>query len=52
MRQAYELGYRVYTLKDCSAATSVEAQDSAFEHNFGMFSVPTTSADVLAGLSK
>lgn len=52
MRQAYELGYRVYTLKDCSAATSIEAQDSAFEHNFGMFSVPTTSADVLAGLAK
>jgi len=50
MRQAYELGYRVYTLKDCSAATSVEAQDSAFEHNFGMFSVPTTSAEILEGL--
>jgi len=50
MRQAYELGYRVYTLKDCCAATSIEAQDSAFEHNFGMFSVPTTSSEVLASL--
>ena len=43
MRSAYELGYKVYTLKDCCAATSVEAQDSAYEHNFGMFSIPTTS---------
>jgi nicotinamidase-related amidase len=43
MRSAYELGYQVYTLKDCCAATSVAAQDATFEHNFGMFSVPTTS---------
>lgn len=46
MRTAYEHGYKVYTLKDCSAATSVAAHESAFEHNFGMFSIPTTS-DVL-----
>jgi len=43
MRSAYELGYNVYTVKDCCAATSIAAQDAAFEHNFGMFSVPTTS---------
>mmetsp|Transcript_6212 Transcript_6212/g.15370 ORF Transcript_6212/g.15370 Transcript_6212/m.15370 type:complete len:206 (-) Transcript_6212:107-724(-) len=46
MRTAYEKGFKVYTLKDCSAATSIEAHDAAFEHNFGMFSVPTTSADI------
>jgi len=43
MRSAYELGYKVFTLKDCCAATSIAAQDAAYEHTFGMFSVPTTS---------
>jgi hypothetical protein len=33
----------VYTAKDCCAATSVEAQAAAFEHTFGMFSIPSTS---------
>ena len=33
----------VYTLKDCCAATSIEGQEAAYEHTFGMFSVPTTS---------
>lgn len=50
MRSAYELGYKVYTLKDCCAATSVEAQDSAYEHNFGMFSIPTTSEEIMESL--
>lgn len=43
MRSAYEKGFRVYTLKDCCAATSVEAQEAAYQHTFGMFSFPTTS---------
>jgi len=47
MRSAYEMGFKVYTLKDCSAATSLAAHESAFEHNFGMFSVPTTSAEII-----
>jgi len=46
MRTAYELGYQVYTMKDCCAATSMAGQDAAFEHTFGMFSVPTTSDDI------
>ena len=46
MRSAYEKGFKVYTLKDCAAATSLAAHDSAFEHNFGMFSVPTDSAEI------
>lgn len=50
MRQAYELGYTVYTLNDCCAATSIEGHEAAFEHNFGMFSVPTTSDDVVAAV--
>lgn len=50
MRSAYERGYRVYTLKDCVAATSIEAQKATLEYNFGMFSVPTTSDVVLKRL--
>jgi len=46
MRTAYENGYKVYTLKDCTAATSMAGQEAAFEHNFGMFSIPTTSDEI------
>jgi nicotinamidase-related amidase len=51
MRSAYEKGYKVYTLKDCVAATSIEAQEATLKHNFGMFSIPTTSAEVMKALS-
>ena len=33
----------VYTMKDCCAATSIAGQEAAYEHTFGMFSVPTFS---------
>ena len=46
MRTAYEKGYKVYTLKDCVGATSLAAHEAAIEHNFGLFSVPTTSEEV------
>merc|ERR1719343_35767 len=46
MRTAYELNYNVYTLSDCVAATSKAAQDATLEHNFGMFSILTTSEKV------
>mmetsp|Transcript_11492 Transcript_11492/g.27432 ORF Transcript_11492/g.27432 Transcript_11492/m.27432 type:complete len:111 (-) Transcript_11492:3788-4120(-) len=46
MRTAYELNYNVYTLSDCMAATSLDAQKATLEHNFGMFSVLTTSEKV------
>jgi nicotinamidase-related amidase len=51
-RTAYEKGFKVYTLKDCVAATSVVAQDATLEYNFSMFSVPTTSTDILAALDR
>lgn len=47
MRTAYELGYKVFTLEDCCAATSVAAHENAFEHDFGMFSIPTNSHEVI-----
>ena len=50
MRSAYEKGYKVYTLKDCMAATSQAGHDATIEHNFGMFSIPTTSDDVKAAI--
>jgi nicotinamidase-related amidase len=50
MRSAYEKGYKVYTLKDCVAATSMEAQEATLEHNFGMFSIPTTSDEVKSAI--
>lgn len=52
MRSAYERGYTVYTLKDCVAATSIEASESTIEYNFGMFSHPTSSEEVLKALSR
>jgi ureidoacrylate peracid hydrolase len=46
MRSAYEKGYKVYTLKDCTAAMGMQAHQATLEHNFGMFSIPTTSEDI------
>jgi ureidoacrylate peracid hydrolase len=51
MRSAYENGYQVRTLTDCMAATSVAAHDNAIEHDFPMFSQPTTSEDYVAELT-
>lgn len=46
MRSAYEAGYCVYTLTDCSAAMSVDAHESMFQHNASMFSTITNSEEV------
>jgi nicotinamidase-related amidase len=51
MRTAYEKGFRVFTLSDCVAATSMEAQEATIKHNFGMFSIVTTSQDVAAAMT-
>ena len=51
MRTAYEHGYSVYTLKDCCAATSIEAHEKAFEHDFGMFSTISTADEVKAAVT-
>ena len=40
MRTAYEKGYKVITLTDCTAATSLEAQEAAVKFTFPMFSIP------------
>ena len=42
MRSAYERGYRVVTLTDCTATLSEEEQRVAVERDFAMFSRPMT----------
>ena len=48
MRAGYERGYKIYTVEDASAATSVAAHDATFEHNFGMFSIPTSTDNAIS----
>ena len=48
MRAAYEKRYKVITLTDCCAATSLEAHEAAIKFTFPMFSVPMTSDEFLA----
>ena len=50
MRSAYENGYRVITLTDCTAATSPEEHDNAIAYDYPMFSIPVESAAVIAAL--
>jgi ureidoacrylate peracid hydrolase len=51
MRTGYENGYRVITLTDCLAATSQAEHDNAISYDYPMFSLPVTSADVVAAFS-
>jgi nicotinamidase-related amidase len=51
MRTAYELGYNVVTLTDCTAATSEEEQQAATTKDYPMFSHPMTHHDFLAQLA-
>jgi nicotinamidase-related amidase len=50
MRTAYEKGYDVITLTDCTAATSAEEQKSATAQDYPMFSQPMTSDQVVGAL--
>ncbi|HYP58358.1 MAG TPA: cysteine hydrolase [Beijerinckia sp.] len=50
MRTAYEKGYNVVTLKDCTAALSEEEQRLSVEKNYPMFSTPMSHDEFLAGL--
>jgi ureidoacrylate peracid hydrolase len=51
MRSAYEKGFDVYTLVDCTATISEDEQRLAIEKNFPMFSRPVTHHDFLARLA-
>jgi nicotinamidase-related amidase len=50
MRTAYEKGYDVITLTDCTAATSAEEQQSATSQDYPMFSQPMSSSEALGML--
>jgi nicotinamidase-related amidase len=51
MRSAYERGYRVVTLADCTATLSEEEQRVATDKDFPMFSVPMTHGEFLRKLA-
>jgi ureidoacrylate peracid hydrolase len=50
MRTGYEHGYKVITLSDCLAATSIEEHDNALKYDYPMFSEPMASVDFIAEL--
>jgi len=50
MRTAYERGYDVITLTDCTAATSSAEQEGATTRDYPMFSQPMTSEQVTEAL--
>jgi nicotinamidase-related amidase len=50
MRTAYELGYNVVTLTDCTAAASEAEHQAAITSDYPMFSHPMTHTDFLAML--
>ncbi len=50
MRSAYERGYNVITLTDCTATLSEEEQRMAVEKNYPMFSHPMKHTEFLAQL--
>jgi ureidoacrylate peracid hydrolase len=51
MRSAYERGFNVITLKDCTAALSEEEQRMAVDKNYPMFSRPMDHNEFLAEVS-
>ena len=51
MRSAYERGFDVVTLKDCTATLSQAAQDAALTHTFGVFSHPMNHDEFLKRLA-
>ncbi len=50
MRTAYEKGYEVVTLTDCTATLSEEEQRAAVEKNYPMFSKPMAHGEFLSSL--
>jgi nicotinamidase-related amidase len=50
MRSGYENGYKVITLNDCVAATSIAEHDNALTYDFPMFSEPMSGRDFIAEL--
>ena len=52
MRTAYEKGYNVITLVDCTAATSAAEQAASVDKTYPMFSRPMQHGEFLALLAE
>ena len=50
MRSGYENGYKVITLNDCVAATSIAEHDNALTYDYPMFSQPMSANEFIAEL--
>merc|ERR1712187_201795 len=50
MRTAFEKGFNVVTLTDCTATTSKDGQKAAVEGTYGMFSAPMCAAEFMIKL--
>jgi nicotinamidase-related amidase len=50
MRSGYENGYEVYTLTDCTAATSPEEHNNAIAYDYPMFSKPISAEELIGEL--
>ena len=50
MRTGYERGYKVITLKDCTAATSPEEHEASHRFTYPMFSEPMNHGEFLHAL--
>jgi len=50
MRSGYENGYKVITLSDCVAATSVEEHDNALRYDYPMLSQPMASTEFIEAI--
>lgn len=51
MRSGYENGYEVYTLTDCTAATSSEEHENAIAFDYPMFSKPISAEELIQELA-
>ena len=47
MRTGYEHGYKVITLNDCVAATSIPEHENALTYDYPMFSEPMSSTEFI-----
>lgn len=47
MRTAYDKGYKVYAITDCSATIDNEQQEASIKNNWPMFSMPLDHQDFL-----
>lgn len=50
LRSAYDKGYTVYAVTDCSATLSPEAHQASIDHNWPLFATPVTHDALIAAL--